>query len=429
MITLRNILPKSSFARDVVTLAAGTGIAQAIPILVSPILTRLYSPSDFGTFALYTAFTAIVAVIVTGRYELAIALPKKDQDAVNILALSIFLSITIGLLLLALVAPAVRLLGDRWLPHLDAALLWAIPCSAIIIGIYQSLNYWSNRKGQYRRMSLSRVLQGMCVVLGQLLAGYLVGGHFGLISGQIVGQLVSLVVLLLMIWREDRNLLRDVTPGAIKRAAVGNASFPTYLILGQLANVASAQMPLFLLSSFYGSAVTGFYALSQRTLAVPMTLVGGAIGDVFRRRAAISYNESGNCRAIFIQTAKRLAGFGLLPVLPLFFWGGDTFQLVFGPSWRMAGEICSILSVMVFFQTISSPLSQTVLFAGMQAGDLIWQIARFVLSIAALYAGYLFFGNPKISIAFHAGVFSVLYVIHSLMQYRAACGRPASKKG
>jgi len=428
MILLRKILPKSSFAKDVFTLATGTGIAQVIPILASPVLTRLYSPSDFGSFALYTAFTAIAAVIVTGRYELAIALPKKDQDAANIVALSIFLSLIVSLVTLVVMVPIVQLFGDRVASNFDAAWLYAVPGSAMLVGVYQSLNYWSNRKGKYKRMSLSRVLQGTCVVVTQLIAGYIVGGKLGLISGQIVGQLISLSMLFFLILREDRDLLVSIAPKRMRTMAVENADFPIYLIFGQLANVASAQMPLLLLNSLFGTTVAGFYALSQRTLSVPMTLIGGAIGDVFRRRAAISYNELGNCRLIFIRTVKRLAVFGALPILPLFLWGGNIFQMVFGSEWRAAGEICSILSIMVFFQTVSSPLSQTVLFAGMQAADLFWQVARFFLSIGALYAGYFVFDSQNISIALYAAAFSLLYLLHSLMQYRAACGEYGKKK-
>ena len=66
----------------------GTGLAQAIPIAISPILTRLYTPEEFGIFALYIAITAILTILVTGRYELAIMLPKEDEDAVNILSIS-----------------------------------------------------------------------------------------------------------------------------------------------------------------------------------------------------------------------------------------------------------------------------------------------------------------------------------------------------
>jgi O-antigen/teichoic acid export membrane protein len=91
---LTKLKPKSEFAKNVLTLMTGTTIAQAIPIAISPILTRIYTPEDFGVFALYMSLASIISVVATGRYELAIMLPKKDDDAINIVALSTLISKT-----------------------------------------------------------------------------------------------------------------------------------------------------------------------------------------------------------------------------------------------------------------------------------------------------------------------------------------------
>jgi len=66
---------KSDFKKNVLTLMAGTTIAQAIPIAISPILTRLYTPEEFGLFALFLAIVSIFGVVATMRYEMAIVQP------------------------------------------------------------------------------------------------------------------------------------------------------------------------------------------------------------------------------------------------------------------------------------------------------------------------------------------------------------------
>ena len=55
----------------------GTTLAQAIPILLSPALTRLYSPESFGALGAYIAASAILIVIATGKYENALLIQKK----------------------------------------------------------------------------------------------------------------------------------------------------------------------------------------------------------------------------------------------------------------------------------------------------------------------------------------------------------------
>jgi len=55
-IMINKLKLKSEFAKNVLTLMTGTTIAQAIPIAISPILTRIYTPEDFGVFALNILF-------------------------------------------------------------------------------------------------------------------------------------------------------------------------------------------------------------------------------------------------------------------------------------------------------------------------------------------------------------------------------------
>lgn len=415
-------MPKSAFTKNVLTLITGTGLAQAVPILISPILTRLYSPEDFGVFALFMAVAAIGSVIVTGRYELAIMLPKEHSEAINIVALAIVLSFLTSSMMLLVIYFFSNEISYAFGLSSVASWLYLVPVATALSGLYQALYYWVNRKKEYRRMATSRVVQSGGISTAQMAAGFGGVGMLGLIGGQILGQVLSTLFLSKLIFCADQSELKKINMREIGSQAKKHNSFPKYLILGQLANVASAQMPLLLLATFFGPGIAGFYALSQRTVRAPMQLIASAIGDVFRQEAATCYNRLGNCKAIFLNTLIKLAIFALLSVLPIMFGGPWLFAIVFGEEWREAGEIASIMSVMIFFQTISSPLSHTVFLAGMQAVDLIWQILRFFLSIASFYIGYVWFDDYKVAIIMHVASFSVLYVIHSLLQYKAAIG-------
>lgn len=109
-------ITQNEFNRNVVTLLTGTTVAQAIPVMISPILTRIYTPEDFGVLALFIAITSIFGSIANARYELAIVLPEKDEDAVNIVALCILIafSISVGLFVAVSIfhTPILRLLNN-----------------------------------------------------------------------------------------------------------------------------------------------------------------------------------------------------------------------------------------------------------------------------------------------------------------------------
>ena len=81
------VVPRGRFAKGVAVLAGGAALGQAITVLVSPILTRLYSPEDFGVFGVYASILGIVTVIASLRYEYALPFPEDGETAANILAL------------------------------------------------------------------------------------------------------------------------------------------------------------------------------------------------------------------------------------------------------------------------------------------------------------------------------------------------------
>lgn len=416
-------LPQSNFAKSVMTLMTGTGLAQLLPIALSPILTRLFTPQEFGVFALYGSICAILAVLVTGKYELAIVVPRHDSEAINLVAVTIVSSMLVSLLLLGVVlvwdAPIVRLLGH---PEVRTW-LFLVPFATLILGCYYALNFWANRRSRYKHMAISRVVQSGASSAMQMAAGVSKVGLLGLILGQLLGQVVSTFYLAQSLPREERRFFRRISLKRMSCVARRHIGYPKYMVPGQAMSVGANEMPLLLLTVFFGAGVAGFYSLAQRVMAAPLSLVANAIGDVYRQRAAGQYASKGECLEIFLGSLKRLVMFAFLPMLPVLLFGPWLFAFVFGDAWREAGEIASLLSVLVFFQTLSSPLSSTVLLPGWLHLDSLWQFVRLCTAGMVFYicdhagVGY------KIAIVAHVCAFSCLYLVHSYFQYKAAKGR------
>ena len=378
---------------------------------------------------MYMAITSIVSVLVTGRYELAILLPRQDRDAFHIAMLSAGLSVAISAFLLLVVTcfnqSLAELLG---VPGLAVWLYW-VPASTLLSGIYQSLNYWSTRKSQYKRLAISRTVQSGSAALAQLGSGYAGSGTLGLMSGQIAGQVLSTSVLVGLIWRDDKNLIRAFHPLRSLALAKKYVDFPRFMIFGHMANTASSQMPIFLLSLFFGPGPVGLFSLSQKVLAAPMSLLAAAIGDVFRSESVKEYRANSNCLTIFRKTVSKLIIIGVVTNAPILFLGKDIFSFVFGNEWREAGEVASILSVMVLFQTVASPLGQLVFLANLQKFDFIWQLVRFIISVLSFLCGYWLFGDYKVAIMFYAFSFCALYAYHFYYQYKVAAGHYVISRG
>lgn len=409
--------PKGSFTANVLILMTGTTLAQAITIAISPILTRIYSPDDFGIFALYFSIVSIISVLVTGKYELAIMLPEKDEDAVNIVALSIFISFFVSLITLLAIwifnEPITIYFGNSEI----STWLYFIPLIVLLAGIYNTLNYWSNRKKQYKRLAISRISQSGATSGINLGLGFSGFGESGLILGGIGGQTVATGVLGWQVWKEDKEKRELVTNEKIIIVAKKYGDFPKYSIPSDILFVLSNQLPLFMLNLFNVASV-GFYSLTLRVLASPIGLIAGSILDVFKQRASSDYMKYGNCSSIYLKTFRSLIYLSMIPFLIFYFSAPYLFTFIFGTKWRIAGEYAQILSIMYFLKFISSPLSYIYYIAGRQKEDLLIHIYIGVSTFFIFLTGYYISEDIKTILILFSINYSIIYLIYLIRSYK-----------
>jgi O-antigen/teichoic acid export membrane protein len=347
---------KSEFGRNVLTLMTGTTIAQAIPIAISPILTRLYSPEDFGLLALFTAIVSVFGSIANGRYELAIMLPKKDEDAINIVALGFIITVSISLILLVIVI-FFNNYFTKLLKNDDIEIwLYFIPITVFFIGFFNILNYFNNRRKNYKDIANAVILKSVISAIIQLSIGFVKSGATGLISGQIVSQMFANLRLLKNIIK-DKILIKKINKDKIIALAKRYKDFPKFSMWAILANTLTRSLTNILISFFYSVATLGFYSLVQRVLGMPSALIGSSIGQVFFQQATKEKQQTGKAINAFNATVKKLIIIGLPSFGLLFFIVEDLFAFVFGEEWRIAGEYARILIPYMFVNFIVGTIS------------------------------------------------------------------------
>lgn len=385
------LLPKSRFARGVTVLASGTAAGQAIVVLASPILTRLYTPDDFGVLAVYASFLGIVTVAASLRYQLAIPLPRSDGSAANILALSL---ICVGVVT-AVITLIVALLGGSIVAWTNTPMLkpylWLLPVGVALGGAYQAFNYWAVRKRAFTRIASTKLQQGGGMVVTQIGLGFAHFGPLGLILGQVVGQTAGLTNLVRSAWREDRSALRRIRGDRIRWAARRYRQFPLYSTWSGLANTAGSQLPPLLFAALFSPAIAGFYMLANRVLHMPMSLLGQSIGQVFHSSAAEARREN-KLDAITLQTFSGLVRIGLGPIALVAITAPELFAFVFGSEWREAGTYVQWMAPWLIMVFITSPLSNLVSVMERQKHGLIFQLSLFVVRSSAIVLGAVFGG-------------------------------------
>ena len=415
---LSKLKPKSEFSRNVLTLMTGTTIAQAIPIAISPILTRIYSPEDFGLFALYSSILMILSVIATGKYELAITIPKNNIKAKNIVILSISISILVSifilLLLFAFSNEFANLLKNEHIENL----LFLLPISILSIGFYQSMNYYTNRESKFKRLALSRIIQSFSVASISLFFGYIVYLNYGMIIGNVFGQFVATVVLVKLVSDDNKNFLKNISLKKIVTVAKKNIKFPKFLIASNFINTFSQQLPIFLFGIYYSSAIVGYYMLSQRIIRMPSSILANAVADVFRQKASYEFAHNGNCFLLYKQTVKKLFLISVIPFSILFFIAPDLFNFVFGEKWRITGEYVQIMIPMFFLQFVSNPLSMLTVIANKQEYDIWWQSMFGIGTLIVLFTTHNLNSNIKDTLICLTIFYSFMYIIMLYITYK-----------
>ena len=402
-------MTESRFSIDVLTLVTGTTVSLIITLLASPIITRLYGPAAFGLVALFTSITGILGVIVCLRYELAIVLPKSDEEAANLFGLCMLLVVVVSVatipLLIILEQPLVQFLKAPQLGQF----FWLIPPTLLISGTFLALNYWNTRTKQFKRLSIARISSSFSTTGTQLGAGFLGYTSGGvLIYANVFGQLVSTSVLGIQIMRDHLSFFREnISWEGMADTFRRYSNFPKFDVWSALINQISWQVPVLLLSSFFSTTIVGYYSLGMMMVTLPMSLIGGAIAQVFFQRAAIAQHE-GSLSLIFEDAYSFLIKISLFPLLLLTFIGQDLFILIFGPSWGEAGFYIQILSVWAVFFFISSPISAILSIAGKQKTGLVLSTINLITRFVSISLGGIL-GSATLSILFFSLSGVVMY--------------------
>ncbi|PMC15699.1 polysaccharide biosynthesis protein [Oligella urethralis] len=382
---IQRLLPKNAFARGVSVLVGGTVSAQALMILASPILTRLYSPEDFGLLAVYAGILGLFTVIASLRYELAIPLPEKDSEAANIAVLSllivIFFSIISAILILFWGADIAWLFGQP----IMARYLWLLPVGVLAIGAYQVFNYWSVRTKSFGNIAKTRVRQSVAILVIQLSAFKL--GALGLIVGQTTGQSVGVISLARPALKTKH--FKGWRWGGLKRVAIRYKDFPIFSTWEGFLNATSWQAAPLLFAMLFSPTVAGFYALANRVLALPASLIGEAVGNVFFADAADAYRED-KLAPLFESVYSKLVYIIMPVMLVLIIDAPRLFVFVFGERWEEAGKLAQWMSPWLAVVFIASPLSVMFIILEKQKQGAYFQSLMLLSRVLGIVVGFYY---------------------------------------
>ncbi|WP_187329335.1 lipopolysaccharide biosynthesis protein [Halomicronema hongdechloris] len=379
-------LAGKQFIKNILLMTAGTMLSQALVIAASPIITRIYTPAELGTFTVYASASAILAVIASLRYELAIPITKDDESAANLLFLSLLL-LCLSCFSLGLAIWIFKEDLGRWLNDQDLGIsIWLLPLGVIVSGIYNILTYWSVRQKKFSVIAKTKFVQSFGITAIQIGIGFLQIKSLGLIAGDILGRTLGNFHFYYLNSGLRKAIFDAVSWVNVFEVANRYIRFPLISTGSALFNSAGLYLPSILLAAMYGPQIAGWFALGQRVVSLPISLLGKSVANVYFNEAASVYNQ--NPYALMPLLKKLMVRMLLVSVLPMTIFGLTApwlFQVVFGSSWIEAGHYVRVLSITYLVQLVVVPFSQTLNIIERQDLQFFWDIGRLLLISATLF--------------------------------------------
>jgi lipopolysaccharide exporter len=352
-------LRKSSFVKNVLVVMSGTAAAQVLGFALTPIISRLYSPSDFGVFGSFYAIFAVIAAGATLQYTQAIMLPKEKKDAINLFILSCLCTVAVSFLcfIFCLLAPTFV----NGLMKTEG--VWALSllvAATVVGGLNQSCQAWCIRAKAFKHTAASQVIRSLSQNGTQIGFGYLKIGAAGLIVSSVLGNVLASFNLVRVLLPDLLAFRSYIRWDRMKQLAKEYRDFPMYSASQNVINALSSGLPVLLLTYFYGIAVAGAYAFGMRILWAPMSLLIGALRQVLFQKAAETQHQGGSLAPLYVKITAVLFAIAIFPSLVFFIWAPEIFAWVFGSQWHTAGELARSLVLWMVFAFCNLP---AVLFA------------------------------------------------------------------
>lgn len=403
------------FLHNVALLSGGVALAQGLSLVLSPIITRLYTPSNLGDFALFTSFVNVFLVGTSLKYELGIVSADSEREAAQLGFLSLLFCVPVSLASGALLWLMMHyaLLGFGGLPRITPLLAVPAICAG---GAFAALRYWFIRREKFRFISNSVVVQHGTRAFTQASLGALGPGSLGLFAGEIAGRCAGLGKMLRIYWPSLRTYLSDATVGEYRTILWKHRKLLVYSLGSSVVDSLAANIAVPLLVRAYGTDAGGHFALVQRVLAVPLALIASSAADAFHSRLALHAREdSSRMLPFFHRTTLFLLLAGGVPALLLAIAGPRLFGLVFGADWTLAGTLAAVSVPWFLGQFVVSPLSRLVFVLSRQEFKLVYDVFVLFGVVAVFIVGRrldLSFYHTVLALSIvNAAAYAVYYVL------------------
>jgi O-antigen/teichoic acid export membrane protein len=370
---------KSQYFRGISILASGSFVAQLVTISASPILTRLYQPESFAILALFIAIVSTLVPAAAGRYEIAIVVSGSEKKSEQLLGLSLWVAIMYTLMVTIILILFYQPVLDLMSAHQLSGWIYLVPITLLMSVIIIIVRYYANHKQDYKVISKIVLIQAVLTTSINIVLGILDIEKFGLLIGNVVGIVITAVISLLLC-KKTFNLKKLAWNKKKYFLAKKYKDFPLYNAPTSLLDGLAVALPVFMLAKYYPEAIVGYYALLVRVAHAPLSLFSSSISQVHLKKTSDLVKANKNITKYLFTVTGVLVSIVMFPTAILITYAEEIFSWVFGETWRMAGQLLSILMPALALRFVVSTVSPLLGATGHNKVSAIWKISSLVVT-------------------------------------------------
>ncbi|MBX3175997.1 MAG: oligosaccharide flippase family protein [Candidatus Hydrogenedentes bacterium] len=402
----------NGFYKSVAWVAGGTAVAQAVTILSTPVVTRLYTPADYGVFAVFTAILGVLQPLATLTYAMAIPLAEDRRQAQNVLKLCLAIVAGISLLLGVAVIFSGGFLAAWFEMPAAEAYLWLLPICLLGAGCYESLSGWALREKHFRIMSSTQISQSVSSAGAKIGLGFLGIQPLGLLLGLLASSVAGSFSLLRKLVQTEPEALQSFSRRELWAAAVRFKAFPQYRSWSRLLLGLNVRLPVFLMAALFDPVSVGYFGLASTMVDLPMSLIGNSVSKVFYAEIArFGKERPDKILRLSMSIMKKMSALGILAASALVIAGPWMFSLVFGPEWNEAGIFARWLAIAIMLRFVSSPVMHCLDVLEMQGLQLLINIVRVVIVSCAFGLAWMWGLAPVETAGLYASGLALFYAL------------------
>ena len=401
-------LSASAFSRNVSVMLVGTVLGQAMSVLLSPALTRIYTPEQFGALGVYMSTLNIVVVLAALRYEIPMSTARNETEVVNILAVGVVaLVITSSVLTVVSATIPWRILDKAGLAGLDGYRM-LMPVGFVCLGAYFIMLYYATWAHEFNAISRTRISQGLSGPISQIVMGLFGLGAGGLAAGFVIGQSSGTMLLFNRMVLRKTHMLRRISLRRMAEMAWLHKAYPLISTWAGLIDSAGAgQLVYILVALLYPGPIVGYMFISERVVARPLQMVSTSMLTVFMAEIGKSmHTDPAQLRRRFLQVTVRQFVVGLAWVLAIDIAAVLAFPLVFGASWANAVPFLLVLSAAHLINSVVASVGATLQVLRRQVIAAVWQVGR----VAAVCLGFTIAARQQFSAINAIGIYAAIQV-------------------